>query len=57
VYYSLETDKIDAGVQGSIFFDPNTLSDDGTVAVPALIYLTNVKLQTYTLSFDGYYRL
>lgn len=33
VYYTLEEDAIDSKSRGTLFFDPNTLSDDGTVAV------------------------
>lgn len=33
VYYSLDDDAIDSETQGTVFFDPNTLSEDGTLAV------------------------
>ena len=33
VYYSLDDDAIDSKAQGTVFFDPNALSDDGTLAV------------------------
>ena len=33
VYYALDSDAIDSNEKGTIFFDPNTLSDDGTLAV------------------------
>jgi prolyl oligopeptidase len=33
IYYTLPDDAIDSKVKGTIFFNPNTLSDDGTLAV------------------------
>ena len=36
VYYSLDDDSIDSKAKGTVFFDPNTLSDDGTLAVHPL---------------------
>ena len=33
VYYTLEEDAIDSKAKGTVFFDPNKLSEDGTLAV------------------------
>lgn len=33
VYYTVQGDAIDTREKGKIFFDPSTLSDDGTLAV------------------------
>ena len=33
VYYAVEGDAIDTKAKGKVFFDPNTLSEDGTLAV------------------------
>jgi len=38
VYYSVEGDQIDSGNNGTLFFDPNELSVDGSLSVqPALL--------------------
>jgi prolyl oligopeptidase len=33
VHYAIENDAIDSKEQGTVFFDPNTLSEDGTLSV------------------------
>jgi prolyl oligopeptidase len=55
VYYSVEGNAIDTREKGKVFFDPSTLSDDGTLAVwPFFVALfPYTQLNTHAWSKDG----
>jgi prolyl oligopeptidase len=40
--YAIEGDAIDSMDNGTVFFDPNTLSDDGTLSVWISCYNSNL---------------
>lgn len=42
VYNAIEGDAIDSDKKGTLFFDPNELSDDGSISVSPIHTLLNV---------------
>jgi hypothetical protein len=52
--YTIEGNAIDSTDNGTVFFDPNTLSEDGTLSVWISYYKSNLQVNTQVWSRDGY---